>query len=105
MQPQEERHTKHPYSPSLVQCLLETRKLFLMPGMGITVYLYLRRNVMPPHLSQNGANINIYKPLKASKHPTMATQNNLMILQKVSPRVVRCVDDSILWDDDVTLSF
>lgn len=51
---------------------------FLMPGMSVTAYFFPKRHTTPPHLSQNGADI--------------------------FPCVAHCVDDSILWDDDV-LSF
>ena len=60
------------------------KKLFMMPGMGIIAYLYPQRYTTLLYLSQNEADIDIHEPLKAYKHPTMATQSDLMILQKVS---------------------
>ena len=55
-----------------------------MSGMSIIAYLSLQRHVTQPYFSQNGADIDIYEPLKVSKHPTMATQNDSMMLQKLS---------------------
>ena len=49
-------------------------------GLG-KQYLYPERHTTPPHLSQNEADIDIYEPLKASKHPTIAIQNDSMILR------------------------
>ena len=54
--------------------------MFSMPEMGIAAYPSPLRHAASPYLLQNGADIDIYKPLKASKHPTMANQSDLMML-------------------------
>ena len=83
-----------------------------MAGIATTAYSSPQKHVTPPYLSQNGTDIDIYKPLKYSKYPTIATQNDSMILQKVSliargflfwytVQYIRlCADNEIVFNPD-----